>query len=222
MAAARSRACPRSVAVARKLGFYNEGIGGRMVLSDDEMPAPVRLPTDPDPDPDRATLARWLVRGWDPGRDDALDEAALDRLLDLAWSEGVRVQACARLAAVETITAQRRQDCQAWVRQQAAAALGVQGRLRAVLDSLQQARIPVLVLKGAALAHWLSPAPYLRESSDVDLLLADRDDALRAARVLASLGYALAYPPGRFTHELSCRHRDGGLGLDLHWALRNL
>ena len=47
-----------------------------MVLSDDEMPAPVRLPTDPD----RATLARWLVRGWDPGRDDALDEAALDRL----------------------------------------------------------------------------------------------------------------------------------------------
>ncbi len=188
-----------------------------MVLSDDEIPAPVRLPTDPDPD--RATLTRWLVLGWNPGRDDALDEAALDRLLDLAWNEGVRVQACERLAAVETITAQRRQDCQAWVRQQAAAALGVQGRLRAVLDALQQARIPVLVLKGAALAHWLYPAPYLRESSDVDLLLANRDDALRATRTLASLGYALAYPPGRFTHELSCRHRDGGLELDLHWAL---
>ena len=186
-----------------------------MVLSDNEMPAPVCLPTDPD----RATLARWLVRGWDPGRDDALDEAARDRLLDLAWSEGVRVQACARLAAVETIPAQRRQDCQAWVRQQAAAALGVQARLRAVLDALQQARIPVLVLKGVALGQWLYPAPYLRESSDVDLLLASRDDALRAAAALEGLGYARPHPPERFRHELACRGSGDLLDLDLHWAL---
>ena len=185
-----------------------------MVLSDDEMPAPVRLPTDPD----RATLARWLVRGWDPGRDDALDEAALDQLLDLAWSEGVQVQACAQLAAVDGLAAQRRQDCQDWVRQQAAAGLGVQARLRAVLQCLHQAGIPVLVLKGAALGQWLYPAPYLRESSDVDLLLASRDDALRAAVALEGLGYAMAHAPGRFQHELAC-HGDGLPDLDLHWAL---
>ena len=185
-----------------------------MGLSEDDMAVPAGLAADPD----RARLARWLLGRWDAATDGRLDEAALDLLLDLAWSEGVRVQACAQLAAVDGLAAQRRQDCQDWVRGQAAAGLGLLARLRAVLQCLHQAGIPVLVLKGVALGQWLYPAPYLRESSDVDLLLASRDDALRAAVALEGLGYAMAHAPGRFQHELAC-HGDGLPDLDLHWAL---
>ena len=185
-----------------------------MGLSEDDMAVPAGLAADPD----RARLARWLLGRWDAATDGRLDEAALDLLLDLAWIEGVRVQACAQLAAVDGLAAQRRQDCQDWVRQQAAATLGLQARLRAVLQCLHQADIPVLVLKGVALGQWLYPAPYLRESSDVDLLLASRDDALCAAAVLEGLGYDMAHAPGRFQHELACQG-DGLPDLDLHWAL---
>ena len=201
--------------VASKLGSYNVGDGGRKGLSEDDMAVPAGLAADPD----RATLARWLLGRWDAATDGTLDEAALDRLLDLAWGEGVQVQACATLAAVDGLAAQRRQDCQDWVRGQAAAALGLQARLRAVLQCLHQAGIPALVLKGAALAQWLYPAPYLRESSDVDLLFANRDDALRAATALEGLGYARPHPPERFRHELACRGSGDLLDLDLHWAL---
>ena len=60
-----------------------------MGLSEDDMAVPAGLAADPD----RARLARWLLGRWDAATDGRLDEAALDLLLDLAWSEGVRVQA---------------------------------------------------------------------------------------------------------------------------------
>ena len=136
-----------------------------MGLSEDDMAVPAGLAADPD----RATLARWLLGRWDAATDGTLDEAALDRLLDLAWGEGVQVQACATLAAVDGLAAQRRQDCQDWVRGQAAAALGLQARLRAVLQCLHQGRLkrvpginPALTVVGplpvfASNGHGLGP-----------------------------------------------------------------
>ena len=166
----------------------------------------------------RRILARWMLGHWQ-GRDDALDEAALDALMRLAWSEGVSLLVCAGLAGCPGERAQAlHRSGQDWTRMQAAAALGRRTRLRELLACLQQADVRVLVLKGAALAQWLYPAPYLRESSDVDLLFANRADALRAADALGGLGYLVPYPPGRFQHELACRG-DGLPDLDLHWAL---
>ena len=91
--------------------------------------------------------------------------------------------------------------------------------LAAILARLNAAGIPVLVLKGTALRRWLYPEPYLRESSDIDLLLPTRQQAMAAAAALQPFGYAMPYPPGRFANEVMCRHAGTRVELDLHWCL---
>jgi putative nucleotidyltransferase-like protein len=66
--------------------------------------------------------------------------------------------------------------------------------LREVLDALEAASIPVLVLKGAALAHLLYPSPGLRPLSDLDLLVAPRLSG-RAQSVLAEIGFRAPLSP---------------------------
>jgi hypothetical protein len=61
------------------------------------------------------------------------------------------------------------------------------GRL---LGALARAGIPVMPLKGPVLADDLYPAPLLRQSGDLDILVRV-DDHARAGRVLEDLGYAL-------------------------------
>ena len=169
---------------------------------------------------DRRTLVRWMAGDWKTGIDDALDEQALDGMKDLAWSEGVAVLVSDNLARCPDVPPPVRQICMDWARGQSAAQLGQRAHLQAVLACLDRTGARPLVLKGAALAQWLYPAPYLREFSDLDLLFADRGQALQAAEALASLGYAMPYPPSRFQHELTCRTTDGHAPeLDLHWAL---
>lgn len=170
----------------------------------------------------RATLARWMLRGWDADLDASIDAGALDALKEQAWSEGVVVLASDQLARGRGTPAHLRQFCLDWCRSQARAELARRARLREVLACVEGARIDTLVLKGAALAEWAYPVPYLREFSDVDLLFASRDDALRASEALRMLGYAMSYVPGRFMHELSCRNADGVVDLDLHWALSDM
>ena len=93
-----------------------------------------------------------------------------------------------------------------------------------IQQRLADAGIPTLWLKGAALAHWLYPQPFLRDVADIDLLLPDHATALRVAELLAPLGYAMSNPHiagNLVVHELqvwSERHR---LELDLHWDLSN-
>jgi len=93
-----------------------------------------------------------------------------------------------------------------------------------VLAVLAGADIPVLLLKGSALAWWLYPAPHLRECSDIDLLFASRDAVTSAARLLQGIGYAHGYGQGRHAYELVCRRTLSStiqLDLDLHWGLNN-
>lgn len=168
---------------------------------------------------DRRTLVRWMAGRWEAGVDDTLDIAALDAMKDLAWSEGVAVLVGDSLAQAPATPAAVRTVCQAWIRGQVTAELGRRSRLQAVLACLAHAGVGVMVLKGAALAQWLYPAPALREFSDIDLLFASRADAGRAATALESQGYHSPYRAAQFRHELSCRSSDGNLDLDLHWAL---
>jgi hypothetical protein len=58
-----------------------------------------------------------------------------------------------------------------------------------ILKVYQDKDIPVLVLKGAALAHLVYPSPDLRPMSDIDLLIR-RADAMRAQSALTGLGFA--------------------------------
>jgi hypothetical protein len=60
--------------------------------------------------------------------------------------------------------------------------------LREILKALNDAAIPVVVLKGAALSHFLYPEPALRPHSDLDLLVAPAN-VLRAQQVVQSLGF---------------------------------
>jgi hypothetical protein len=64
-----------------------------------------------------------------------------------------------------------------------------------VLDAFDRAGIPVVVLKGAALAHILYPAPGLRPLGDIDLLV-DPHLATTAQSTLGALGFdAPLLPP---------------------------
>jgi len=95
---------------------------------------------------------------------------------------------------------------------------------RRLLGLLEGAGIPVLLLKGSALAWWLYPSPHLRECSDVDLLFASREAVAQAAALLAANGYDRGYVQGEHAYELVCRRELSPsfvLDVDLHWGLNN-
>lgn len=109
------------------------------------------------------------------------------------------------------------------VRGEAAQLMLRQAETRRVLARFAQAGLPVLMLKGSALAYWAYPAPHLRRCADVDLLFASRDNALAAAVLVADDGYALRQHFGdSATREFLCR-RDAATGaameMDMHWGL---
>lgn len=96
--------------------------------------------------------------------------------------------------------------------------------LKRIAALLAKAGIPTLLLKGPAFGRWLYPEPYLRVSSDIDLLFASRSEADRAARAFVSLGYELMFSPSRAVYEMTCRPTAGGVArseLDLHSRLVN-
>ncbi len=72
-----------------------------------------------------------------------------------------------------------------------------------ILEALDRSAIPVIVLKGAALAHLLYASPDLRPLSDLDLLVHPAA-AARAQAVLATLGFHA--PAQSVTRELTGHH----------------
>lgn len=109
-------------------------------------------------------------------------------------------------------------------RNAAAQSLFREAELRRVAKVLERHGIKALLLKGNALGQWLYPEPYLRISSDIDLLLESRAVAEQAARACTELGYALAFSPGASNFEMTSRLVVDGVSrseLDLHWRLLN-
>jgi hypothetical protein len=89
----------------------------------------------------------------------------------------------------------------------------------ATVDALSAAEVPVLWLKGAALAMQ-SPAGFgVRSMGDLDLLVAPADRE-RAQAALAGAGWVSRVAPGYETHHHDApMTRWGGLRLELHSAL---
>ena len=84
-----------------------------------------------------------------------------------------------------------------------------------VLSELAGFGVPLLLLKGAALARWLYPAPELRDRLDVDLLVAEVQlDRLRTC--LRDNGWVQRRLSASVSQETWRRE---GLDLDLHWRL---
>ena len=181
-------------------------------------------PSTPSPDPIRAWLAA-VMRGDEPGAMPS-DEAVL---LEAARAEGVLALCHHQLRRAPAWTACSETLREALTRhayQAVAVELMRAAELRDVLAALAQADLPVLLLKGAALAYTLYPEPHLRDRCDTDLLLPSRDEAERACRVLQTLGYQRpnAVSGELIIHEIGC-HKTSPSGLihalDIHWRLNN-
>ena len=96
---------------------------------------------------------------------------------------------------------------------------------RSILVRLNQIGIPVLLLKGSALAYWAYASPYLRECCDIDLLFRSRADVDSASRILEELHFELRdreLPGDLVSFEITCVGSSSanlGLEIDLHWQL---
>jgi len=94
-----------------------------------------------------------------------------------------------------------------------------------ILAALQTAGVPVIVLKGAALANTLYPDPALRPMTDLDLLVRQVDFD-HAEACLRDLGYRVGYPemsPG-FNQRVGFHiylesTPDQASAVELHWGL---
>jgi Uncharacterised nucleotidyltransferase len=97
--------------------------------------------------------------------------------------------------------------------------------LRALLDGFARAVIPVLILKGSALAYDVYDAPELRPRADTDLLI-DRADVERARALFAELGYTarlLSGDPHANRQQAFARIDRFGIEhvYDVHWDIAN-
>lgn len=103
--------------------------------------------------------------------------------------------------------------------------VGFAERLAEALAALRAADVPVVVLKGMALAEPLYGNPALRPMEDIDLLVG-RHDVERTRIALGSIGYP---PPASFAEDRRRRaasmftraDADGGppARIDVHWSL---
>src|SRR5262249_25168051 len=96
------------------------------------------------------------------------------------------------------------------------------GELLTLIESLERHDIAVMSFKGPLLAVAAFGNVSLREFSDLDLLIRERDIA-RACEVLAQSGlHCTHHPRGikaylRFGHELDFVGQDGAPRIDLQW-----
>jgi hypothetical protein len=97
--------------------------------------------------------------------------------------------------------------------------------------ALEAADVPVLALKGVALAQLAYGSLATKDSQDIDLLITP-DSAEAALTVLESEGYALSYPAEhlsqsqrraifRYAREVQLAHRLNKLRVELQWRATN-
>jgi hypothetical protein len=102
----------------------------------------------------------------------------------------------------------------------AARAMVAERRLVRVLSALEAARVPALVLKGAAIAAWY-PDPALRPYGDLDVAV-PRMQLDEAVGVLEGLGYHCTYSRAwslEYGYDVPMASDDGLAVVELHWRL---
>ncbi|MDX9829556.1 MAG: nucleotidyltransferase family protein [Anaerolineae bacterium] len=101
----------------------------------------------------------------------------------------------------------------------AARTMLAEGQLAELLAALDEAKVPALVLKGAATGAFY-PDPGLRAYTDLDFLVRD-EQVGRAETVLRDLGYVPHPSPSwwqdHFQHLPPMARPDGGLSVEVHW-----
>lgn len=170
---------------------------------------------------EREMLAAWIL-GSAPRADPPTE--VLQRLLELSRREGVLALACHALSQRPDAPAGLQATFADAMRSGAAGGMLLRAECARVLGELAAAGIPVLLLKGVALGAWLYPTPWLRESSDIDLLFSTRAEAECAAALLSLQGYATRFQPGGLAQEFLCRRMQGAIAIDLdmHWRISDM
>ena len=150
------------------------------------------LPAEDQPTPpDEQLIAdiAQLLQGRTPSDMESLGAQARRRLRHLCAVHGIDALAYRALEQNPDPSARAdwlRAELKPAVQRAAALELARQAAARTILGRFAEAHIPVLLLKGTALAHTHYPQPYLRTRGDLDLLIpehrqADADAALTAA-----------------------------------------
>ena len=93
-------------------------------------------------------------------------------------------------------------------------------------------KIPFVTFKGIALAHQMGLQFHQRHAGDIDLLLADQNDILRADAFIMAAGYQRTNPSAdilsnrrqrqhfiRHVKDFTYQHPDTGVRLELHYRL---
>lgn len=173
----------------------------------------------------------WLaaaIRGERPAWP-AESTGVVEQMLAVADDEGVSALLVNALRAPGTswaLPTEFKDALAAVVHQQLVVDLLRRNELISVMRVLTAAGIPVLLLKGAALAYRVYPAPFLRPRGDTDLLLPDTEAVECCKPVLAALDYVDSKVPTTtaMAYELVFR-RESENGqihwIDAHWALSN-
>ena len=147
------------------------------------------------------------------GLDGAVDWPAL---IARAERHDVAPVVCAHLCGLASaaVPAEARTALGAAARRCVATNLALRHELGRVLDALAAAEIDAMPLKGPVLADEIYPAPLLRPSVDLDVLVR-AEDRRAAGRVLSGLGYARRpdVEQGADYHTIFAR---GGVDLELH------
>jgi hypothetical protein len=135
-----------------------------------------------------------------------------------ARSEGIMSWVYSRLSEIEGAQSLVPKD--AWERLEssyytvARRNIALTQKLNTILNSLNQAGIEVILLKGMALIHTIYPDIALRPMYDIDILIHKKDFS-RVAEKLRELGYVNStYYPEDF-------HQDNMM-VDVHWELMNV
>jgi hypothetical protein len=157
-----------------------------------------------------------------------IDPADCSRFLDAAVSHRVRpllAWALRQAGALDSWPADVRRALTDAERAEAALEVVRRQQLCGVVRAFDAANVPVLLIKGAALAYSIYPEPWLRPREDTDLLV-DPADVDRADQALAASGYRAAVrQSGRFVSHQRLYVRAEAHGrrdaFDLHWKIAN-
>jgi hypothetical protein len=162
---------------------------------------------------------RWDSPALDAARSiSAHDKVDWDALLRLAGREGIAPllyhATRGRLTLPERVSRQLRQD----YFETAQRNVRLFHELEHVLHRLTQDNVPVILLKGAALAGAVYGNVAVRPMSDIDLLVRETDVPL-AIHALTSMGYTVV-PPRAYRCEVTLRSESRQFApIELHWSL---
>lgn len=163
------------------------------------------------------TLLRTQTKQQDVGFCRMLTPAEWEGIIQLAYKLQVGALLYHRVLALtlqETIPAALLQKLQAIHRQVAVQNLRNYAELKVIAKALAELGVPVILLKGAYLAHSVYDSIAIRSMSDVDILILQKD-LNRVNEQLEKMGYRALITDLRHAGW----EKPGVLKLEVHWTL---